>query len=71
MHVKLTEKCPDHDGPVLDITFCGKEEAFELGRLFENIMSKGMCSWHGEGFIRIPLVPRDDLGLAVTYGGKT
>jgi hypothetical protein len=63
MHIVFTENNGDFDGPVLDIYFHDKKEAFELGRIFEKIVNAGRCVWLSKIFIRIPLVEANEIGM--------
>ena len=63
MRIELVAKCSDHNLPVLDIHFSSPEEAFAMGRIFETIIGRDLCSWSLETGIRIPLVIATDFGL--------
>jgi len=65
MRIEFIQKCSDFDGPVLDIYLSSIEDAFKVGVVFEKIVNKGKCVWRGGGFIRIPLVDMDEIGLAL------
>ncbi len=68
MRIEITEKNSDHDLPVLDIYLGNQNEAFRMGRLFEKMVSLGLCVWSTEDGIRIPLSQADDLGLVDKSG---
>ena len=58
MFINYVEKNSDQDGPVLDIHYSNAVEAFQLGRLFEQIVAGGRKAWiwDANGLIRIPLI---------------
>lgn len=79
MRIELTEKCSDHDLPVIDITAQNQQEAFHLGQVMEKMRSRNLVCWHLGGdehllgvmnkdrqssvTIRVPLVTGNELNL--------
>lgn len=59
MHITFKEKCGDCDTPVLDIITGNIDEAIELGRTFQKIITNNCDAWIIKEGIRIPIKPVD------------
>ncbi|MCK9439418.1 MAG: hypothetical protein WC188_04705 [Candidatus Caldatribacteriota bacterium] len=65
MRIKIPEKQSDFDGPVIDIYFENIKDAFEIGKIFQQICSLDKCVWEGNNHIRLPLIDMTKSGIAI------
>lgn len=57
MMIIFKEKCSDCDTPVIDIITSDAGESFDLGRIFQKMVSNGCEGWMVKQGIRVPIKP--------------
>ena len=61
----------DHTGPIIEIRPENERETFDLGIIFQRVISANGCVWRINTGIRLPLILADEIGLAITYKKKS
>jgi hypothetical protein len=65
MRIEYKDKCSDYDGHVIDIYFSDVNEAFEIGKIFNEFCHNKKCCWISSNCLRIPLIEQNNIGLAI------
>jgi hypothetical protein len=70
MMIIFKEKCSDCDTPVIDIITADVGESFDLGRIFQKMVSNGCEGWMVKQGIRVPIKPAKSTMQPITARDK-